>query len=150
MDNNIKDLDIVEIFNDVINLKTLIPNSYPITFDLDSLKELFEFLLQFFTMLSKRLYGDDKGQVDLSTLSQTDFETINNYMLCIGFSCHLQILSATSHNLLQSSNNRYDRIPITTQTNLQDLTFGLKCQQMLYIINFDTYSNYNNTQQQLF
>ena len=35
------------------------PNTYPLQFELNSLKELFEFLLQFVTMLCKEFYADE-------------------------------------------------------------------------------------------
>jgi hypothetical protein len=133
----IKDLDIDEIFNEVINIANLTPNSYPLEFEMNSLKELFEFLLQFTTMLCKHFYGNENNQVDLSKLSQNDFMKINDYMMCIGFSCNFKAQPANSRNLNYASLHRYDRVAITTQTKLKDLIFGLKCNATLYIISFD-------------
>jgi len=134
----IKDLDIDEIFDEVISLNNPAPNAYPLEFNLDSLKELFEFLLQFVTMLCKYFYGDEKGQVDLSTLSQNDFINIDNYMKCIGFSCNFQGLPANNYNINYVYDNKYDRLEITPHTQLKDLLFGIKCNAMLYVIRFDT------------
>jgi hypothetical protein len=134
---DIKDLDINEIFNEVLNIYPLKPNSYPLEFDVNSLKELFEFLLQFTTMLSKHFFSNDSGIVDLSKLSQNDFAKINSYMMCIGFICNFQALTANNYNLNYAYINRYDKINITSQTKLKDLIFGLKCEQKLYIISFD-------------
>lgn len=135
--SSVKDLDIDEIFYDVLNIYPPIPNSYPLEFELNSLKELFEFLLQFTTMLCKHFYGNDNGNVDLSTLSPDDFAKINSYIMCIGFTCNFQGLPANSYNLNHAHINRYDRIAITNQTTLKDLLFGLKCNQSLYVISFD-------------
>ncbi len=134
---DIKDLDINEIFNEVLNIYPPKPNSYPLEFEVNSLNELFEFLLQFTTMLSKHFFGNDGGTVDLSKLSQNDFAKINSYMQCIGFSCNFQALMANSYNLNHAYTNRYDKVNITSQTKLKDLLFGLKCEQTLYIISFD-------------
>ena len=134
----IKDLDIDEIFDEVISLNNPAPNAYPLEFNLDSLKELFEFLLQFVTMLCKYFYGDEKGQVDLSTLSQNDFINIDNYMKCIGFSCNFQGLPANNYNINYVYDNKYDRLEITPHTQLKDLLFAIKCNTMLYVISFDT------------
>ena len=134
----IKDLDIDEIFDEVISLNNPAPNAYPLEFNLDSLKELFEFLLQFVTMLCKYFYGDEKGQVDLSTLSQNDFINIDNYMKCIGFSCNFQGLPVNNYNINYVYDNKYDRLEITPNTQLKDLLFGIKCNAMLYVIRFDT------------
>jgi hypothetical protein len=133
----IKDLDIDEIFTEVINISNPTPNAYPLEFEINSLKELFEFLLQFTTMLCKHFYSDSEKKVDLSKLSPNDFIKINNYMTCIGFSCNFKAQSANSRNLNYASSHRYDRVAITTQTNLKDLIFGLKCNATLYIISFD-------------
>jgi hypothetical protein len=138
----IKDLDIDEIFNEVILLHNLVPNIYPLEFEIDSLTELFEFLLQFVTMLCKYFYGDEKGQVNLSSMSQNDFIKIDNYMKCIGFSCNFQAVSANSYNSNYVYDNRYDRIEITPQTKLKDLLFGIQCNTMLYVISFDILPKY--------
>ena len=134
----IKDLDIDEIFEEVISLHNPAPNAYPLEFEIDSLKELFEFLLEFVTMLCKYFYGDEKGQVDLSTLSQNDFIKIYNYMKCIGFSCNFQGLPANNYNIAYAYDNKYDRLEIKPQTKLKDLLLGIKCNAMLYVISFDT------------
>lgn len=143
MSNNqdIKDLDINEIFNEVLNIYPPTPNSYPLEFEVNSLKELFEFLLQFTTMLCKHFYGNDSGNVDLSKLSQKDFEKVNCYMMCIGFSCNFQSLPANSYNLNYTFTNRYDKINITSETKLKDLLFGLECEQTLFIISFESPTN---------
>ena len=134
---DVKDLDIDEIFNEVINIAQPKPNVYPLEFEINSLKELFEFLLQFTTMLCKHFYSDSENKVDLSKLSKNDFIKINDYMMCIGFSCNFKAQPANSRNLNYASTHRYDRVTITPQTNLKDLIFGLKCNSTLYIISFD-------------
>ena len=135
--SNIKDLDIDEIFNDIINLENITPYIYPLEFDLNSIKELFEFLLQFTTMLCKHFYGNANGNVDLSTLNKDDFIKINNYLMCMGFTCTFQALPANYYNLNFTSANRYDKITITQNTKLNELIFGLRCNQILYVITFD-------------
>ena len=134
---NIKHLNINDIFNEVVNLANPLPNSYPLEFDINSITEIFEFLLQFITMLCKYFYGDSRGVVDLTQLSKNDFLKINIYMLTLGFSSNFNIMNITNENLEYASKNRYDRIDINNNTKLKDLIFGLKCKNKLYIINFD-------------
>ena len=74
-----KDVDIYEIFNEVIKTSPKEPNTYPLQFEVDSLKELFEFLLQFVTMLCKHFYGDDQGKVNLGLLSPGQLFVIDKY-----------------------------------------------------------------------
>ena len=134
---NIKHLNINDIFNEVVNLANPLPNSYPLEFDINSITEIFEFLLQLITMLCKYFYGDSRGVVDLTQLSKNDFLKINIYMLTLGFSSNFNIMNITNENLEYASKNRYDRIDINNNTKLKDLIFGLKCKNKLYIINFD-------------
>lgn len=130
------DVTIDEIFNEIINHSNPQPNSYPLGFELDSLKELFEFLLQLVTMLCKYFHGNETGQVNLATLAPEDFLSIDKYMQAIGFTCAFEALPANGNNLNWAHETRYDRIAITEQTQLEDLHLGLKCDNMLYIISF--------------
>lgn len=132
-----KDLDINEIFNEVISKNTLEPKSYPLEIEVDTLKELFEFLLQFLTMLLKNFHADDNGQVNLANLTETDIKRINDYIMCIGFTCNFKILSATSDNMNYVFANRFDKVSINETTLFRDLIFGIKCEQKLYVISFD-------------
>jgi hypothetical protein len=130
------DITIDKIFNDIINQQNPQANSYPLEFELDSLKELFEFLLQLVTMLCKHFYSNENGQVNLSLLSPTDFHSIDKYMQVIGFTCGFQALPANADNINWAYSTRYDRIQITQQTKLEDLHLALKCENMLYVISF--------------
>ena len=111
------DVTIDDIFNDIIKQQNPQANSYPLGFELDSLKDLFEFLVQLVTMLCKHFYGNEIGQVNLSSLSPTDFQSIDKYMQVIGFTCAFQILPANTNNINWAYSTRYDRIQITTETN---------------------------------
>jgi hypothetical protein len=137
-----KDVDIYEIFNEVIKTSPKEPNSYPLQFELDSIKELFEFLLQFVTMLCKEFYGDSQGHVDLSSLSHDQFNLIDRYIQSIGFRCTFQPMSANSDNINICYVNRFDRINITPETRLNELMFGIKCDTILYVITFDKLSSF--------
>jgi hypothetical protein len=130
------DLDIEEIFESVISIKNPLPNSYPLGFELDSLKELFEFLMQFVTMLCKHFNGDSEGHVDLLAFKQDDFLNIDKYMQSIGFKCNFTILHADANNINWVNETRYDRIPILPSTELEELHLGLKCNTTLYVISF--------------
>ena len=131
-----KDVDIYEIFNEVVKSSPKEPNSYPLQFELDSLKELFEFLLQFVTMLCKEFYGDDKGQVNLANITADQFNLIDRYMQSIGFKCTFQPMPANADNINICYVNRFDRITITPETRLNELMFGIKCNDLLYVIMF--------------
>ena len=131
------DLDIDQIFEEVVSVSNPQPNSYPLGFELDSIKELFEFLLQFTTMLCKYFHGNTSGQVNLSTLSQNDFACIDSYVQSIGFKCIFDQLHANSTNLNWANETRYDRISINSTTQLKELHLALKCDTILFVINFE-------------
>ena len=132
-----KDVDINEIFNEVVKLPPQPPNTFPLQFELVTLKELFEFLLQFVTMLCKEFYGDEKGQVNLSALSPEQFDVIDKYMKSIGFKCIFHPMQANSDNINICYVNRFDRITITPTTKLNELMFGIKYDTVLFVISFD-------------
>ena len=131
-----KDVDIYEIFNEVVKTSPKEPNTYPLHFEVDSLKELFEFLLQFVTMLCKEFYGDEKGTVNLANLTTDQFNLIDRYMQSIGFKSTFQPMPANADNLNICHVNRFDRIVITPETRLNELMFGIKCDSLLYVIMF--------------
>jgi len=132
-----KEVDINQIFNEVTKTSPQAPNTYPLQFELNSLKELFEFLLQFVTMLCKEFYADNKGVVNLALLTPEQFILIDNYMQSIGFKCLFQPMAANADNLNISYVNRYDRVNITPTTKLNELSFGIKCDAILFVISFE-------------
>ena len=136
---NETELDINEIFNKVISSTygPSPPNTYPLQFELDSLKDLFEFLLEFVTMLCKAFYSNNNGQVNLGGMTPEQFNIINEYMQSIGFTCEFKAVPANSDNINYIYENRYDRITFTSETKLKDLLFSIKCVDILYIIKFD-------------
>ena len=80
-----KEVDINQIFNEVTKTAPQAPNTYPLQFELNSLKELFEFLLQFVTMLCKEFYANNKGIVNLALLTTEQFKgCINDNEKCTG------------------------------------------------------------------
>jgi hypothetical protein len=137
MSFNETELDIEEIFNEVTKNSPREPNTFPLQFEMSSLKEVFEFLLQFVTMLCKEFYSNDKGQVDLANMTPEQFLIVNKYMQSIGYNCDFKAVPANSHNINNTYNNRYDRVKITSNTKLSDMLFGILCTNVLYVISFD-------------
>lgn len=131
-----KDVDIFEIFEEVTKSHPEQPNHFPLKFELGSLKALFEFLLQFVTMLCTKKYGNDTGHVNLAAMNPSEFEMVNKYMQSIGFNCNFNICPANAHYINHCYDNRFDRVSITNITKLSDLIFGIKCDETLYIISF--------------
>ena len=137
MNVNETELDIQEIFNKVTANLPKEPNSFPLHFEMSSLKEIFEFLLQFVTMLCKEFYGNELGQVDLANMSPDQFIMVNKYMQSIGFTCEFKAVPAIAQNINNTYDKRYDRVVITPNTKLSDLLFGILCGNVLYVVNFE-------------
>ena len=129
-------INIQDIINTLINLDNPKPNDYGIKFDDMTLKDVFEFLLEFITELFKHFHGDEYGKVDLSTLSEHDMDNIKKYITYIGFTCKIKILPANSANITYIHNNNYKN---KQTTKLRDMLFGIQCNTQLYIISFDFY-----------
>lgn len=130
---------------------TLVPNKYPIQFEGVPMKEQFEFLLQLTTELCKIFFGNDQGQVDLGTLQKKDFDLVDKYVKAIGFNCYFESIPANSDNLNYMYNNRYDRIYISSTTNIKELKFAIRCNTILYVISFSNIlvEEYNSRQQSI-
>ena len=88
-------------------------------------------------MLCKEFYGNEKGVVNLATLTPEQFNVIDKYIQSIGFKCLFQPMTANADNINISYYNRYDRINITPTTKLNELTFGIKCDSILFVISFE-------------
>ena len=88
-------------------------------------------------MLCKHFHGDANNQVDLNTLTENDFKKINEYIMCIGFTCNFQSLPANSYNLNNVFTHRFDKVTINETTLFRNLLFGIKCDQILHVISFD-------------
>ena len=145
MSFNIDEVDIEQIFERVVMTTSPTPNNFPLQFDGMNIKEKFEFLLEFVTKLCKHFYGNSIGQVNLAEMSPTDFNTINNYMMSIGYTCNFESQNANYENLISIQEGRYDKIPITLNTTMSDLKFGLKCNNILYIISFNSLNEGNKS-----
>lgn len=94
----------------------------------DPSKELFQQLLMIFTEGMKYFYGDKNGKVDLSTITQNDFDKINKYFNSFGFKIFYNILPINSDN---------DTYYVVQKKELKDHIFRLVSNGMVYIISFD-------------
>jgi hypothetical protein len=140
-------MEIEELFDTLLSKPAEPPNSIDLSFiDQIDLKNLFEFLLSFFTEISKTFYGDDNHVVKLENLSDTDFKRINAYIESIGFTTILKtfdIDKTAIFNIGRLQNGKYNKINITCNTKLSDLYFTLKSDNIIYKISFDIYQENN-------
>tara|TARA_B100002019_G_C20945528_1_gene438931 strand:+ start:46 stop:456 length:411 start_codon:yes stop_codon:yes gene_type:complete len=134
-------MDIEELFEAILSKPAEPPKSIDLSFVNEiELKDLFEFLLQFFTEISKTFFSNDDNIVELEQLSELDLKRINNYIQSIGFSSTIDIFPTTAldiFDIARLQNGKYNKINITHQTKLKDLYFTLKCKETIYKISFD-------------
>ena len=134
-------MDIEELFEAILSKPAEPPKSIDLSFVNEiELKDLFEFLLQFFTEISKTFFSNDDNIVELEQLSELDLKRINNYIQSIGFSTTIDIFPTTAldiFDIARLQNGKYNKINITYQTKLKDLYFTLKCKETIYKISFD-------------
>jgi hypothetical protein len=134
-------MDIEELFETLLSKPAEPPKSIDLSFVNEiELKDLFEFLLQFFTEISKTFYSDEKGNVDLELLSEFDLKRINAYIQSIGFKCDVDIFPVSALDIFDVArlqNGKYNKITINSNTVLNELYFTLKCKDKIYKISFN-------------
>ena len=133
------DADVDTILETLLQEAPKPPKSINISFEDSGIKDVFEFLLELTTNIFKFLYGDEKGVVNLALLQLHHFATVEAYIESIGFKVHFERLNASADILNFLYNNRYDRIPITSTTRLNELMFAIKCDNVVYKISFDMF-----------
>ena len=109
------------------------PDSKPISFDTNNIKQLFESLLIIFTNGMKLLYGNSSGVVDLQNLSESDIDLIQKYYSSMGFKFYFDIYDDSNENRDKTQQMKYTNIPISNQTRLKELYFPLSFKKVKYI-----------------
>jgi hypothetical protein len=135
-------MNIDELFENILSKPAEPPKSIDLSFvnEID-LKDLFEFLLQFFTEISKTFFSNDQNIVELENLNDFDLKRINAYIESIGFKTIIDIYPVDSmdiFNIARLQNGKYNKITIGNSTKLNELYFTLKCKEKIYKISFDT------------
>ena len=103
------------------------------------LKEMFEFLLTFFSEGSKYKYGNEKGKIELDKWTDKEVNTIKSYFKSIGFQLNIDSFNHKKNFLFDYSNFNYNykNIKITDKTKLNELKVSFKCDEFIHIICFD-------------
>lgn len=88
-------------------------------------KFCFEQLLLIFTEGMKHFYGDENDEVDLSKLSEKDFNKINDYFKSIGYEVHYQFRPLDDRSIPQFSEKTFvDYFRLTTDFGYYFITFS--------------------------
>jgi hypothetical protein len=134
-------MDIEELFEAILSKPAEPPKSIDLSFVNEiELKDLFEFLIQFFTEISKTFFSNENNTVELEQLSELDLKRINAYIQSIGFTSVIDIFPVSAldiFDIARLQNGKYNKININLNTNLNDLYFTIKCKETIYKISFD-------------
>ena len=103
--------------------------------DMD-IKDVFEFLLTFFTEGMKLLYGDSRGKVDLSQLSESDIRLLAQYIQSIGFGCQIAVYPPEEANKYDFMAIKYTNVQMTSNTKLEELKLPIRSNDTVYVISF--------------
>ena len=103
--------------------------------DMD-VKDVFEFLLTFFTEGMKLLYGDSRGKVDLSQLSESDIRLLAKYIQSIGFGCQITVYPPEEANKYDFMAIKYTNVQMTSNTKLEELKLPIRSKDTVYVISF--------------
>ena len=103
------------------------------------LKEMFEFLLTFFTEGAKFRYGNREGKIDIASWSDKEINTMKDYFKSIGFRLNIESYNHKKNVLFDYSSYMHDytKVKITEKTKLGELKVSFKCEDYLHIIYFD-------------
>ena len=130
----------VELEEVIISIFTNPPgetNSYPISFDTNNLKQLFESLLIIFTNGMKILFGNQNGVVELGNLSENDIILVRDYFSSMGFIFYFDIYDDSNENRDKTQKMKYTNLNLNNNSRLKDLFFPLLSKEKIYLINFD-------------
>ena len=138
--------DIDTLVNNVFSKEPAEPNKYNVGLepydgeDPITVKDIFEFLLSFFTDGASLVYGSENGVVDLEKWGQKEIDKMIKYCESIGFTANIKVYHKNDPTFRGISIQDYRRMP-QNGTNLKDMKFPLSCKNIVCVISFDYYKN---------
>lgn len=103
------------------------------------LKEMFEFLLTFFTEGAKYRYANSEGKIELDKWKAKEINLMKEYHKSIGFKLNIDSFNHKKNFLFDYSlyNYNYKNIKITDKTKLNEFKVSFKCEEFIHVIYFD-------------
>lgn len=133
-----QELDIEELVNNIFNRSPKPANSIQLQFvDNLSMKEIYEFLLLFFTNGAKYKFGLDKSdpntKIDITSWTSKEINLMKEYFASISFKLEYEICHINNFN----KKNIITYKDIKETTNLKDIIFPNYIGNFVYILKFD-------------
>lgn len=137
-------MDAKELAQKIFSREPKDAKSYGLKLDEDDsmdVIELFEFLLMVFNYGMRILFGDEDGKVDLTEVSNADFEKVDKYFNSFYFRCMYVVYPAEAAQHVDFNKLSYKNMKITKETRLSDLALPIMVKDKVFVIGFDKLSN---------
>jgi hypothetical protein len=140
--NNIT-IDIDDMINNIFTNEPQDIKSIQLSFDVTDEYELFKILVDILTHGLKILFGDENDKVDINTITETDFKTIEKYFNSFGFDIKykydipLDKLNIDENTELPSLDDSNTENEDDGKNQLRLYYFTLKTDNIKYEISFD-------------
>jgi len=136
------ELELEELVNNIFNRQPQPKKSFQLQFiEKLSVKEVFEFLITFFTEGAKYKYGIDypngKTTVDLSKWKEKELQLMKDYFASIYFILNIEIHKESESKHIDFNLMSYHNQVIGKETPLNTLKFTLKSGELIYVVSFD-------------
>ena len=136
------ELELEELVNNIFNRQPQPKKSFQLQFIENlSVKEVFEFLITFFTEGAKYKYGTENKEgkitVDISKWTQKELKIMEDYFASICFKLNVEIYEASKSKHIDFNLMSYSKQVIGKNTPLNTLKFPLYTQNTIYVIGFD-------------
>jgi len=140
--NNIT-IDIDDMINNIFTNEPQDIKSIQLSFDVNDEYELFTILVDILTHGLKILFGDENDKVDINTITENDFKTIEKYFNSFGFDIKykydipLDQLNIDENTELPSLDDSNTENEDDGKNQLRLYYFTLKTDNIKYEISFD-------------
>jgi hypothetical protein len=140
--NNIT-IDIDDMINNIFTNEPQDMKSIQLSFDVNDEYELFTILVDILTHGLKILFGDENDKVNINTITENDFKTIEKYFNSFGFDIKykydipLDKLNINENTELPSLNDSKTENMGDGENQLRLYYFTLKTYNIKYEISFD-------------
>ena len=133
-----EEIEIDDLIKNIFSERPKPQNSIELSFvnDMD-VKDLFEFLLTFFTEGSKILFANTQNKVNIAKWTDIEFNIINRYCKSIGFNMNLERFCQEEKQLINFNKMNYKNIDINQSTPLNKLKLPLDCGENIFVFSFN-------------
>ena len=136
------ELELEDLVNNIFNRQPQPNKSFQLQFIENlSVKEIFEFLITFFTEGAKYKYGTENSEgkitVDISKWTKKQLTTMEDYFASVFFKLNLETYEVSKSKHINFNLMGYNKQVIGNNTQLNTLKFPLYTPKTVYVISFD-------------